>query len=132
MLEELVLPFLNTSHCKIYGTRLCDHARQTILSRPIRSFSRHNIGLSSLQLQPYKVLLSLKNFYTAVSFSSFFFIFIVHFMRACVNSGFLFSDFHSVHQTWLSNNPLILSLISIKLAPAFLLCILHQSSNLQG
>ena len=114
--KKLAPSFLNTSHCEFYGAHLCDHARRTILSHLIcpflkiiyiPSFNEESVTRSSSKsVQPvfcYSLIKSsfIKKIFMQQSFFllSFFlssFIFIIYFMRACMNPGFLFSDFQSL------------------------------------
>ena len=39
-IESVTPPILSTSHCELYGTRSCAHARKTIPLAPIHSFTK--------------------------------------------------------------------------------------------
>ena len=97
-------PFLSTSHCELYSVvRAPTPDESSLLTQPTRysrisTFFRINnlkfieIGSASLLIWPYIVLPFTKTFYTAVCF-----IFIAHFLWACVNPRSFIFQFSFVH-----------------------------------
>ena len=94
--------------------------------------TRESVPLFNVELLTRSLLKSVQPFlcYSLIRkvlfrWQSYFFFYFIYFICTLYEGlreprSILFSDFHTVHHTLLFNNSLILSLVSIKLAPAFL------------